>query len=72
MVELGAPAPPPTRVVAARPVPDVRGLPTRRAVHELHRAGFRVSLVRGAAAETQPSAGTVLPAGTTVRLVSQR
>ena len=72
VVELGTPAAAPTRVVTARPVPDVRGLPTRRAVHELHRAGFRVSLVRGSASETQPSAGTVLPAGTTVRLTSQR
>ena len=30
--------------VAARAIPDVRGLPVRRAVYALHRAGFRVSL----------------------------
>jgi cell division protein FtsI (penicillin-binding protein 3) len=73
VVELGAPAPTPKRVVTARPVPDVSGLPTRQAVHELHRAGFRVSLVRGGdSSQTSPAAGTVLPAGTTVRLASQR
>jgi cell division protein FtsI (penicillin-binding protein 3) len=76
VVELGVPAPAPKRVVTARPVPDVRGLPTRQAVHELHRAGFRVSLVRGGdpsdRSHTSPAAGTVLAAGTTVRLASQR
>ena len=71
VVELGAPAPAPKRVVTARPVPDVRGLPTRRAVHELHKAGFRVRLSRGDRTETSPSAGTVLPAGSTIRLVAQ-
>ena len=73
VVELGAPVQARKRVVTARPVPDVHGLPTRSAVRELHRAGFRVSLVRsGAAAETLPAAGTVLPAGTTIRLAAQR
>ena len=73
VVELGAPVEAPKRVVTARPVPDVHGLPTRSAVRELHRAGFRVSLVRsGAGTETSPAAGTVLRAGTTVRLTAQR
>ncbi len=73
VVELGAPRTPPKRVVTTRAVPDVRGMPTRRAVHELHRAGFRVALVRGGeSTETSPAAGTVLPGGSTVRLVSQR
>ncbi len=73
VVELGAPAAAPKKVVTTRPVPDVRGLPTRQAVRELHRAGFRVALVRSSqAAETSPAAGTVLPAGTTVRLAAQR
>ena len=73
VIELGAPVQAPKRVVSARPVPDVHGMPTRSAVRELHRAGFRVSLVRsGSGAETSPAAGTVLPAGTTVRLAAQR
>lgn len=73
VVELGEPRATPTRVVTTRAVPNVRGMPTRQAVHELHRAGFRVSLVRGGdSSETSPVAGTVLPAGTTVRLASQR
>lgn len=73
VVELGAPVQTPKRVVSARPVPDVHGLSTRGAVRELHRAGFRVSLVRsGSGVETSPAAGTVLPAGTTVRLAAQR
>jgi len=73
VVELGAKAEKAKRVVTARPVPDVRGMATRRAVHELHRAGFRVSLVRTEGrSETSPAAGTVLPAGTTIRLAAQR
>ncbi|MBI3567303.1 MAG: PASTA domain-containing protein [Gemmatimonadetes bacterium] len=62
----------PPAVVAARAVPSVRGLPLRRAVYALHRAGFRVSLDAsgvGDAAATSPDAGTVAPAGTTVHLM---
>jgi cell division protein FtsI (penicillin-binding protein 3) len=59
-------------VVTSRRVPDVRGLTTRLAVRELHRAGFRVRLDRTAGASTRPAAGTLLPAGTVVRLASQR
>lgn len=59
-------------VVAARAVPDVHGLPLRRAVYALHRAGFRVSIAStgtGDASGTAPDAGTVAPAGTIVRLL---
>jgi len=71
LVELGEElaAPAPTRI-AQRAVPDVRGLPTRIAVRELHRAGFRVHLVRAAAVDQQPAAGTVLRTGSVVRLVA--
>ncbi|HRN54472.1 MAG TPA: penicillin-binding protein 2, partial [Gemmatimonadaceae bacterium] len=47
VVELGSTAEAAQPVVTTRPVPDVRGLPTRRAVRELHRAGFRVQVVSG-------------------------
>jgi cell division protein FtsI (penicillin-binding protein 3) len=52
---------------AARPVPDVASLDTRGAVRALHRAGFRVTL---AAIEvpTVPSAGTLLPPRSVVKL----
>ena len=59
-------------VVTSRPVPDVDGLSTRLAVRELHRAGFRVRLDGTAGAPMRPAAGTMLPAGTVVRLASQR
>ena len=49
-------------------VPDVRGLPARQAVHALHAAGFRVQLVAGGTGATMPSAGSVAPAGSLVRL----
>jgi cell division protein FtsI (penicillin-binding protein 3) len=54
-------------VVAARPVPHVVGLPVRRAVYALHRAGFHVSLATGGSG-TAPAAGTFAPTGSTVRL----
>ncbi len=73
VIELGTELPEPKRVRSARAVPDVRGLPTRRAVRELHRAGFRVSVVRASEAPlTSPSAGTMLPAGTMVRLAARQ
>lgn len=72
VVELGVAPAPVRRVVAPRRVPDVRGLPTRSAVRELHRAGFRVALSRrGDEGATVPAAGTRLPAGAVVRLVMQ-
>lgn len=79
VVELGVELPAPRKVVTPRPVPDVSGLPTRVAVRELHRAGFRVNVARGvlgtasdASVETVPSAGTLLPAGSVVRLGPNR
>lgn len=56
---------PRTRVVA---VPDVRGLPLRVAVRELHRAGFRVQLANGARGSTSPAAGSSVRTGSLVRL----
>jgi beta-lactam-binding protein with PASTA domain len=55
-----------------RPVPDVRGLSLRQAVHALHTAGFRVRLERGAETSTAPAAGVVTPAGALVRLAGTR
>ena len=73
VVELGVPVPVAKRVVTARSVPSVAGLTTRQAVRELHRSGFHVTLSRATAgSETSPGAGTVLPAGATVRLAAQR
>ncbi len=67
------PAPPPAKtVLAARPVPDVRGLPLRQAVHALHAAGFRVALSAGGTGETSPSAGVLAPAGSLVHLAGAR
>ena len=60
-------------VVTNRPVPNVNGMPVRRAVYELHRAGFRASLSGTAsggdrASTTAPAAGTVLVTGSRVVL----
>ena len=56
-------------VGGVRPVPDVRGVPLRRAVHELHQAGFRVVTTEGGSAgDTAPAAGTLLSAGQIVQL----
>jgi cell division protein FtsI (penicillin-binding protein 3) len=51
-----------------RVVPDVRGMTLRAAVHALHAAGFRVQLVASSALATNPAAGAVALAGTTVQL----
>jgi cell division protein FtsI (penicillin-binding protein 3) len=53
-----------------RSVPDVRGLNLRSAVRSLHSAGFRVQLARGASSTivTEPAPGTLVSAGTLVRL----
>lgn len=56
---------PPTRVVS---VPDVRGLPLRVAVRELHRAGFRVQLAGGSGSVTTPPPGAPARTGSLVRL----
>jgi cell division protein FtsI (penicillin-binding protein 3) len=49
-------------------VPDVRGLPLRVAVRELHGAGLRVLLISGTARETSPPAGARVRAGALVRV----
>lgn len=51
-----------------RPVPDVTGFSTRAAVRALHEAGFRVTLGSSLPSPTVPVAGTLLPAGTVVKL----
>lgn len=56
---------------ALRAVPDVHGMPLRSAVRALHAAGFRVLPAGwGAAASTSPAAGSLLRAGTLVRLAT--
>jgi cell division protein FtsI (penicillin-binding protein 3) len=56
-----------------RPVPDVRGLSLRQAVHALHAAGFHVQIDRAAeSGVTAPAAGVVAPVGTVVRLAGTR
>jgi cell division protein FtsI (penicillin-binding protein 3) len=67
---LPAPALPKVVALAARVVPDVRGLPLRQAAHRLHAAGFRVQLVSGAPGSTFPAAGAMAQAGAVVRLAS--
>jgi cell division protein FtsI (penicillin-binding protein 3) len=65
------PGPAPSRaVLAARAVPDVRGLSLRQAVHALHAAGFRVKLNGGSPGVTNPAAGAMAPAGSVVHLAS--
>ena len=65
---LPAPRLPKAPLLGARVVPDVSGLPIRKAVHALHLAGFRVTLSPGATGGTVPQAGTLAPAGSVVRL----
>jgi len=57
---------------APRPIPDVRGLSLRQAVHALHAAGFHVQIEQGAEVGTAPAAGVVTPAGAVVRLAGTR
>ena len=53
-----------------RQVPEVRGLPVRAAVRALHLAGFRVQVAGlGAVEGTSPSAGSLAPQGSLIRLV---
>ena len=51
-----------------RPVPDIAGLALRDAVRALHHSGFRVRLVPERGAATLPPAGTLLAAGSVVKL----
>lgn len=66
------PAPP---AAAPRAVPDIHGLPLRAAVRALHRAGFRVQVTGlrlGGSYATTPAAGSVVRAGSLVRLAIER
>jgi cell division protein FtsI (penicillin-binding protein 3) len=56
------------RLLPPRVVPDVHGVPLRRAVLALHAAGFKVKLVNGPPGATIPAAGAMVSAGTTVQL----
>lgn len=56
------------RVTKVVSVPDVRGLPLRVAVRELHRAGFRVQLTAAGGGVTSPPAGAPSRTGALVRL----
>ena len=58
--------------IRVRPIPDVRGMPLRTAVHTLHESGFRVQLASGSAGTTAPEAGTPLRTGSIVRLYQPR
>jgi cell division protein FtsI (penicillin-binding protein 3) len=54
-------------------VPDVSGLPPRLAVRRLHALGFRVRLeAQGSVSGTDPSPGTTLSVGDTVRILSRK
>ena len=59
---------PPVNTVP-RPVPDVTGMTTRSAVRALHAAGFRVTLVNSQNGPTSPATGTLLPPGSSVKLL---
>jgi len=61
-----------TAPVRIRPIPDVRGLPLRDAVHTLHESGFKVQLASGASGTTAPEAGTPVRTGSIVRLYRPR
>ena len=63
--------PAPVVAVRVRPIPDVRGLPLRTAVHTLHVSGFKVQLASGRSG-TAPEAGTPLRTGSMVRLFRER
>ncbi len=68
VVRLDAPRHQAAVLTAPRPVPDVHGLPLRRAVLTLHEAGFRVSVGDGPAGATLPAAGAMARPGSIVRL----
>jgi cell division protein FtsI (penicillin-binding protein 3) len=73
VAELPAPKPGKPVHLPSRPVPDVRGLSLRQAVHALHAAGFHVRIERGGeAGDTAPAAGVVAPVGSLVRLAGLR
>ncbi|HEV2130015.1 MAG TPA: penicillin-binding transpeptidase domain-containing protein [Longimicrobiaceae bacterium] len=54
------------------PVPDLTGLPLRDAVRRAHALGLQVRLEgSGAVERSEPAAGTLLPAGDTLRLIGR-
>ncbi|MGI9181310.1 MAG: penicillin-binding protein [Longimicrobiaceae bacterium] len=54
------------------PVPDVAGLPLRDAVRRVHALGLRVRLEgSGVVERSVPAAGTMVPAGDTLRLIGR-
>jgi cell division protein FtsI (penicillin-binding protein 3) len=62
----------PVAPIRVRPIPDVRGLSLRAAVHTLHESGFKVQIASGADGTTRPEAGTPLRTGSIVRLYRPR
>ncbi|MBI3791447.1 MAG: hypothetical protein HY275_11295, partial [Gemmatimonadetes bacterium] len=68
VVRLDAPREAVAAAPAARTVPDVHGLPLRRAVLLLHEAGFRVAIGDGPPGATVPAAGALVRSGSLVRV----
>jgi cell division protein FtsI (penicillin-binding protein 3) len=69
LITLGSkPVEAPAPALASVRVPDVRGLPLRSAVRALHQAGLRVDVVSAALGSTVPASGTIVTAGSLVRL----
>lgn len=58
----------PTPQTDQRPVPYVKGMTVRDAVRALHGAGFRVALSTGLTLAVSPASGTLVPAGSLIRL----
>ncbi len=52
----------------ARSIPFITGMTLRDAVRAMHEAGFRVALFNGAAMAVSPASGTLLRAGSLVRI----
>jgi cell division protein FtsI (penicillin-binding protein 3) len=65
---LASPLDPPAKRRDDIVIPDVRGLPLRAAVRQLHRSGVGVRLISGAGGVTSPAAGARVAPGTVVTL----
>ena len=68
VVRVGAPIASVRALATQRAVPDVHGMPLRRAVLALHEAGFRVALGEGATGATIPAAGALARPGSVVQI----
>jgi cell division protein FtsI (penicillin-binding protein 3) len=68
LFRLDRPAPEDVPVIREVVVPDVRHLPMRTAIRELHKTGLRVVVGPGAAGVTAPPAGARVRTGSAVRL----